>query len=253
MNPLFYETPLLLNARQHADMKLKSQISRKFAAKATAVPLTLMEFAQAHRFFPICFARDTGQPMAVMGVRDGENLFVGADGEWRNGAYVPAYIRRYPFILVETAADQVALAMQDDHDVLSDADGWALFEDGKPTERGMAALEFCRTYKAGVDATNEWVAALTKAGLLVERRAAFEANSGEHAQVRGFNVVDEEKLQNLDGALLAEWNQRGWLGPIFLHLASMNLWAELFSDDHHRAAVKVAAPPAAKTKTRKPN
>jgi hypothetical protein len=254
MNPLFYDNPLLLNARQHAGMKLKSQISRRFARSATAVPLTMVEFAQASRFFPICFARDTGQPMAVLGVRAGENLFIDANGEWKNGAYVPAYIRRYPFILVETAEDQVALAMEDDREVLDGDDGWALFEAGKPTERGMAALEFCRNYKAGIEATEEWLAALSKAGLLVERRAAFEANSGENAQVRGFNIVDEERLKSLDGATLADWNKRGWLAPIFAHLASMNLWAELFADDHHRAAAKAETPaPAPKGKGRKPN
>jgi hypothetical protein len=260
MNPLFYDNPLLLNARQHADVKLKSQIGRGFARKATAVPLTLVEFPQASRFFPICFARDTGQPMAVLGVRAGENLFIDADGEWKNGAYIPAYVRRYPFILVETAQDQVALAMEDDREVLADEDGWALFEDGKPTERGRAALEFCRTYKAGVEATEEWVAALSKSGLLVERRASFEANSGENAQVRGFNIVDEERLRKLDGATLADWNQRGWLAPIFAHLASMNIWAELFSDDHHRAAAAAKVetppappPPATKGKGKKPN
>lgn len=72
------------------------------------------EFEAASREYPIGFV-DEGEavyPAAVVGVRRGLNLFVGADGAWR-GAYIPAYLRCYPFLLAQTPPDTFPLCLDD--------------------------------------------------------------------------------------------------------------------------------------------
>lgn len=228
MTPLFYDKTFVLNANTHGALRLRSEVGFAFARHAVAVPLTLEEFPLAARSFPICFASRTGQPLAILGVKEGQNLFVDAAGAWKAGAYVPAYLRRYPFILVEAEADQVLLAMQDDAEVLDPAGGTALFEDGRPTAQALAAFEFCRSYLTGVRRTEAWIKALQDQDLLVERKADFQPNVGEPSTVRGFSIVDPDRLRALDGAVLGDWNRQDWLAPLFAHISSMALWPELF-------------------------
>ena len=79
------------------------------------VPLTVGEFPIAGIYYPIIFAGDRYQPLAVMGMRQGSNLFVGADGAFEVGAYIPAYIRRYPFVLAnDQAREQLVVCIDRD-------------------------------------------------------------------------------------------------------------------------------------------
>ena len=75
-----------------------------FAAGAQAVPLTVTEFPVAALSFPIIFAGDRRQPLAVMGVSGDANMFIQPNGYFEAGVYVPAYIRRYPFVLANDSA-----------------------------------------------------------------------------------------------------------------------------------------------------
>jgi hypothetical protein len=246
MKALFYDNPFVLNANEHGGLRLKDEIGCAFARDAVAVPLTLAEFSVASRFYPICFTGENRQPLAVLGVKEGQNLYVDETGAWRPGAYVPAYVRRYPFILAEASGDQVLLAMESDEDVLVAQAGRPLFEEGRPSAQALAALDFCRNYLAGVRATEAFVQALDAAGLLVERRAAFQPNEGEPSTVRGFRVVDPDKLRALDDAVLGEWNRRDWLAPLYAHLQSMSLWPDLFEQAARADEDKKSARPKAK-------
>lgn len=100
--PLFYERPRPLHLTEHANLGLRSPMTYAFAATTVAVPVLLGELLTASRDYPIVFGPgDPPVPVAFMGVNKGENVFVGKDGSWLSGAYIPAYIRRCPFLLVE--------------------------------------------------------------------------------------------------------------------------------------------------------
>lgn len=232
---LFYKDLRVLDARAHGGLRLKANIGASFAAAAAAVPLALNEFAPASRSFPICFAGETHEPLAVLGVHEGANLFVDERGGWRDEAYKPAYIRRYPFNLIETAPGSVALAIENDHTVIAEKDGWPLFNGDKPSSEALRAFEFCRRFHAALQATELWVRAIVEADLLVECQTAFEAPGGRRLKVDGFRVVDEAKLRKLDAARLLEWNSRGWLSPLFAHVHSSARWADLCALDLRRA------------------
>src|SRR5262245_49510004 len=74
-----------------------------------ALPLSFTEFSVACRDYPIAFlnAGDAGNfvPMVVLGLETQQNLFVTKDGVWETSAYVPAYVRRYPFCMTRVTVD----------------------------------------------------------------------------------------------------------------------------------------------------
>ena len=94
--PLFYRQPVILRFDQHRGKAIKPANGYGFSANTLAVPLMLGEFAHAGRHYPIVFAQnEQPAPVAMLGLREGQNLFLEPDGSWRNSAYVPAYLRRY--------------------------------------------------------------------------------------------------------------------------------------------------------------
>ncbi|MBV9523080.1 MAG: SapC family protein [Alphaproteobacteria bacterium] len=103
MMPLFYKNPRPLDPARHSAMSLKTEMNFGFARTTNSVPLNVVEFFTAARHFPIVFMTEPfPSALAVLGVRQDENLFVDERGQWQNDSYIPAYVRRYPFIFFES-------------------------------------------------------------------------------------------------------------------------------------------------------
>ena len=135
--PLFYEKPLPLDAKAHADWALKQNFGFGFTQGVNAVPINLIEMPQICHFYPIAFSPDgNATPVAILGLRDGENLFIHNDNTWEMATYIPAYIRRYPFIFSEIPGkDQLTLCIDDNQDVIDKGGEQKFFDaDGKPSE-----------------------------------------------------------------------------------------------------------------------
>ena len=112
--PLFYRELVPLSSKMHAGLALQQQADAPFAAKQHAVPLTLDEFVPASHFYPIVFSLDAPHlPFALMGLNDGINTALDSDGKVLGSAYIPAYIRRYPFLLarLKPGSEQFSLCM----------------------------------------------------------------------------------------------------------------------------------------------
>ena len=109
--PLFYSNPQPLDKEKHVKLGLDEDFTLSFAKHVNAVPVNLIEMPQVCHAFPIAFSPDgNATPVAILGLRDNENLFVEDDGKWADGVYIPSYIRRYPFIFSEMPdSDQLTL------------------------------------------------------------------------------------------------------------------------------------------------
>ncbi|MEM1316622.1 MAG: SapC family protein [Pseudomonadota bacterium] len=231
--PLFYARPEVLEARRHAGLRLKPHPGFAFASKANALPLNVAEFAKAAVDYPIVFAgTGTIAPLAVTGLRAGENLFVDASGDWAPGAYVPAYARRHPFILTrpKPEGDQVMLCMDMESARVgdeADADASPLFEDGAPSEHAKNALNFCLEFQRHATATEEIAKYMHEAGLLVPQSGKVELSDGEELRLTDFQIVDEKKLNEVPEDKLAEMRRLGILGAAYCQLVSMNNWPKL--------------------------
>ena len=226
--PLFYSDPHALTVERHGAKAIATDANYSFARKTNSVPVTAMEFTRVMRNYPIVFtAGDPVVPVAVLGLRGTRNQFVSDDGVWREGAYIPAYVRRYPFILVESPDKlQYSLCIDEAAAHFAD-DGQALFEDGEPAEICKKALEFCSAYQGQHSFSLEFTATLEKYSLLVENRAAVTMASGENLSLSGFLVIDEEKFMGLPDDVFLDWRQRGWIPLVYCHLLSMGNWQTL--------------------------
>lgn len=241
--PLFYTQPRPLDANTHRNSRLKDNAHFGFARKANSVPLNGVEFAIAQRHYPIVFT-GTGKPFpaAVMGLRVDENLFVGDDGRWIEGIYVPAYVRRYPFVFIEAPEDKLILAIDEGSGLMTSDGPHRLFDEaGKPTPLVNGALQFCGAYQANFKQTLEFIDSLLEHDLLVDNRANAVLAGGERLTLGGFKVIDEEKVKKLPAVVLKTWRDQGWLAWVYAHFFSLAGWNGLAALASKRpAAVEVA-------------
>lgn len=228
--PLFYKNPVPLDASRHGDLSLKKNFGLGFTKDINAVPINLIEMPQVCHTYPIAFSPDaSATPVAILGLRDNENLYLNHHNEWLADAYIPAYIRRYPFIFSEVPnGDQLTLCVDIDDQTIETGGEQTFFDaDGKPTTLAQNALEFCKSYHAAAKQTVEFSRALHDADLLVTRQAEISTPAGRKINFSGFRIIDEKKLSELPDATFMEWRKRGWLPFIYAHLFSGAQWQRL--------------------------
>lgn len=227
--PLFYQDLMPLNSRDHATWRSKPVDALKWLAKEHAIPLTAEEFIHAQRDYPIIFsAGDTPVPLALMGLNEGVNTFIDEDGKPIGEFYLPAYARRYPFLLARLTpeAEELSLCFDPTADIIGAFDeGEALFtDDGKPAGPVEAALQFCEQFEQAGARTQAFMEELKKHDLLMDGEVAItQGNNPDKPYVyRGFRMVNEEKLRALDAAVFQEWMGNGLLALLFAHLFSLD-------------------------------
>jgi hypothetical protein len=240
MTPLLYRQPRVLQPALHRGLAFATTGLYGFAAEANAVPLLAAEMTAIGRRLPIVFTGDA-QPQAVLGLRAQQNLCIDPAGRWLAGPHVPAYLRRYPFIFLEdTARHELTLCIDEAAAVPVGADAPALFDAAdQPTALTRSALAFCRDYQAHHLLTVEFGQAVAAAGLLVDKHADVVLHDGQRLSLKGFQVIDESRFNQLSAETLVMWRDKGWLAPVYAHLQSLENWATLI-DLARDAVVPVA-------------
>ena len=231
--PLFYHQLEPLSSSAHANLKTRPSDTAPFLAKAHAVPLTSDEFIIAQRFYPIVFSvGDAPVPLALMGLNEGVNIFVDEEGRLTRETYIPAYVRRYPFMLapLQPEAEELSLCFDPSSDVVGDfADGSPLFDDGKPTQTTNDILKFCEEFELSAQRTNAFMQELAGLDLLIDGEVSIQPSDTDTPFVyRGFKMVAEEKLRDMRGDTLRKINQNGILPLIVAHLFSLQLIRDIF-------------------------
>jgi hypothetical protein len=233
-NVLLYKNPEPLSLEAHAKLGLKN-IERPFSFVETThvVPLTVQEFGIAATTMPIIFAPDKKTPLAVLSARSGENLFVSADGNWEQDGYIPAFVRRYPFVFAaDQQGDNFVVCIDTQADMIGENPDLPLFDDGKPTDYTNNAMEFLQDFERQRRATEEFMEVLGSVDIMEEKTVTFTPNNpdgtpGEPVKVADYIGVSEEKLNALPAAKLLELKQKGALGAIYAHLVSLLHWQKL--------------------------
>lgn len=233
--PLFYNDLMPLNSRDHKGWKSKNFDDAKFIGATHAIPLTIDEFIDAQRHYPIVFtAGENPLPIALMGLNEGVNTFVDEDGQLDGAVYLPAYTRRYPFILAKLRpdTDEMSLCFDPTAGTVGEHDdGQPLFDDeGQPSEYTKGVLEFCERFEQSGQRTRAFMEELEKRGLLMDGEIAITQNDNPDKPFiyRGFRMVDEKKLPELSGDDLSELHKNGILALIHAHLFSLQLMRQIF-------------------------
>ena len=246
--PLFYQALEPLNVSQHGKMKVRQVLKMGQIGSAHAIPVTVDEFGLAQRHYPLVFSiGETPIPIALMGLNEGVNVFLDEDGRPRDqGVYIPAYIRRYPFMLARLRpdSDELSLCFDPTSEAVGDfKDGEALFDGDQPTDTTKAILQFCEQFEAAGQRTSAFVEELKASNLLMDGEVAIQPEGFEQPFIyRGFRMVDEDKLRELRGDELRKMNQNGMLALIFAHLFSLSQMREVFGRQMQQGKAPQQAP-----------
>lgn len=248
---LFYDNAVPVSADRHKKISVKTGANYKFAEKVNSVPLTAIEFGQASIEYPIVFTGNDKavMPCAILGATATRNLFVQEDGTW-GGKYVPAFVRRYPFVFAQDQSGKnLILHIDESFEGVNKNDrGERLFDaDGNQTQYLKNILAFLQDYQQRFHRTQIFCKRLIDLDLLRPMEAQFSLPSGQRQSLSGFQTVDREKLKAIGNEDLGKMMRTDELECIFLHLASLRHFgsiAERFSLDGDVLAVAPA--PAAK-------
>ena len=227
-----HKEPIALDTVLHRDLRLKNELNAiPRLAPFTSFTVSVSEFADAALSFPILFVRaapdalgkDTVAPVAVFGMKPGENLFVTADDKWDAG-YVPAMLRAYPFTMARIeGSDRWAIVFDNTWEGMSRTEGVPLFnEQGEATELLNGIHKFVQDLETDLERTRQACAALLEMKLLKPMRFDATLASGESLSVDGFMTVDEEALAKLPDAQIAQMYRNGLLGLLQIHMLSLN-------------------------------
>jgi hypothetical protein len=231
--PLFYKDLIPLNSRDHSTWKSRQTDKATWLINQHAVPLTAEEFPDASRHFPIIFsAGENSVPLALMGLNEGVNVYVNDEGSLIENVYIPAYVRRYPWLLakLQPAAEELSLCFDPTSDLVGEMDeGLVLFDGDQPSDVTKGLLQFVEQFEQAGQRTQGFVEELEKHKLLMDGEVAIQQEGNEQPFVyRGFRMVDEAKLREVRGDVLRTWNQNGILALIYAHLFSLQLIREVF-------------------------
>ncbi|GAA4643519.1 SapC family protein [Pontixanthobacter gangjinensis] len=250
--PLFYNDLMPLNSRDHATWKSRSMDSAEWLKGQHAIPLTVDEFVQSQRDFPIVFSSgDNPLPLALMGLNEGVNTFVDDKGKINEPVYLPAYVRRYPFMLAKLTQDgeDLSLCFDPTSGSVGEFDeGNALFDgEGKASEATQNILQFCEHFESAGQRTKVFIDELKKHELLMDGEISIsqQENPEKPFVYRGFQMINQEKLQDVRGDVLREWNKNGMIALIYAHIMSLDLMRTIFARQVSQGTAPTPSEPAA--------
>jgi len=233
--PMLYQDMVPISSQEHRNWRVRPLQSLAILSNVHALPLTVEEFPIAQRFFPIVFSSGADSvPLALMGLNEGANVFVDSEGNWREGVYLPAFMRRYPFLLARLSeqSEELSLCFDPTAGQLGDfEEGVRLFTDeGEPERPIKEMLGFCEQFEFAAQRTTAFMKDLEETGLLEEGELTIQHPSNEQPYIyRGFRMVNEQKLRDLRGDQLRKMSQNGMLTLLYAHLFSLSLTSEIFA------------------------
>jgi hypothetical protein len=237
-NPLFFTKIEVINATRHATAKLRNNITMGYARTTNSIPLTMADIPEAAKYYPLAFTKsDPIIPVAIVGLEQ-ENYLVGMDGVWKQDSYVPSYVRKYPFALMESPQQSEMALCIDEAALIFDAKikGTALYDNGNPTQFTHNALEFCLAHQEQHRHAREFCDVLKQKDMFSLQRSDVELASGRKIQLGGFQLINADKFKSLSQAEVFEWYKRGYLAPIYYIMQSLSNWRLLLDLANEREA-----------------
>jgi len=238
--------PVLLDREKHRHWRIDPTAGSAFAREATSVPVAAAEFADACKEYAVAFSRDANRqvvPVAMLGLRRAENLFVNAEGRW-TGRYVPASVRRYPFLFASLPGqNSVGVCIDGAFTEVDAPAGESLFdESGQDTPFLTRTIAFLTRYQQELKRTEQFCQRLDRAGVLNEMQARADLVDGRSFNIAGLLVVDEKKLMALPDAVALTLFRAGEMHLVSLHLASLSNLQTLVDGVAARPSAIIPAP-----------
>lgn len=247
-NVMFYKNPVPLSLDQHKNFGVTPvQKPFEFMSKSHFMPLTATEFGAAAASYPIIFAGDERAPLAVMGIRSEENLFVD-EGQFNPDYYMPSFARRYPFVLAaDQANDRYVVCVDQSADCVTQTMPERKFFEGDDTSAyTKEAFQFLQNFERDRQATTQMIEEFKKLDLFEPKDMHFQGQNadgtpGERQKIADYFAISEEKLRALPADTTKSLSDRGILAVAHAHLISLANWQRLVNMTLRRNAQQTAA------------
>jgi len=231
MNPMFYQKPIVLNEKEHKDWKIEAVEDYRFAKKTNSVYLMSAEFVLASKEYPVVFIRnnDVVTPIALLGLEQDNNSFVVPRGGW-DADYIPAYVRRYPFIpATKEGSDELMLCIDSGYKGLNSKKAkLALFDKaGKPDVITQQAINLLQSYNVENKTTAEFCKVINDLGLFEEAQVEGTTAKGNNVKLGGFLRINHKRFTELDAKTVKSLFDSGALELIYAHFQSLPNLAKL--------------------------
>ncbi|GGJ95300.1 SapC family protein [Pseudomonas matsuisoli] len=233
---LFYRDIKALNREEHKALRLQPVENSAFAAGMHLVPLAGLEFFQAVRHYPIVFIgeKEKPTPIALLGLEKGHNGYLDRAKQWQTNTYIPAFVRRYPFVLAADGESNFTVCFDAAYEGWGN-EGRALFEeDGRNTPFLDEMIGFLQNFTKEMERTQHFASKLVELNLLESRSLKLTHRGGAQFTLNDFQAVNEERFLALPDEQVLELNRLGFLGWIYAHLMSLGNANHLF--EHYLAS-----------------
>lgn len=223
-----YKNLEIINKITHKENSIKEIKDFSYAKNLMSAPITVAEFFEACKNYPIFFAKDKNDnwfASVMLGFKENTNIFVDEKGNWDKLHYVPAFVRRYPFVFIEQDnKEELLLALDKEYLSTNKKDeSRKLFDDkGENSEFLNNALTFLNQFQSDSIATKEFIKQLDIWELLEEKTATVITPNKEQFNIGGLYIVNEEKLKHLSKKKRNEINDKNAIPLITAHLISLS-------------------------------
>lgn len=216
----------ILSPSEHRDMKISTEVGESFGDDVQYAVTYSLEFRSIQGHYPIFFSKnENGEftPIALFGFEKNENLFL-EKNSW-DASYIPMMVQRQPFSIglqvSEDGQEKPIISVEKNSPRITNEKGERIFDkEGQPTEYLTRIINKLEALHHGYEHNKAFVEALVKNKLLEPFTLKIPLKNNSNNELVGFYTINEEKLLDLDGSVLADFNVNGYLQPIYMALAS---------------------------------
>lgn len=226
-----YRNLVILDKQKHKDLKISPLENLNFAKASPFIPILVNEASVVGSSFPIVFSADEVPSLIALVSLGSDSLAINGEGKWIT-PYVPSYLRKYPFSLAgaKENPEQKIVLIDEESSLFSKSKGKQLFKkEGEPSEVLSNAINFLNSYENQAKVTNDVVKIIAQSQILEDREISIGEGDEKQVLVKGFKVVDREKLNKLSDDILASWVRNGIISFIDAHLKSLQNIQTLFN------------------------
>lgn len=222
----------MLNNIDHQGLKVITKKSKELGDDVAGCLVYPTEFIDVHKEYPIYFQKDseTGefQAVALFGFQSNQNLFLDNSSSGWDAYYIPALIRREPFLIgfqpgkeVDEQTPKVMIDMESPR-ISKGQDGEPLFREGGGNSPLLEeTTKLLRLIHDGMVASKNMFAALSALELIEPFTLDIKFDDGTPLKVTNYYTINQEKLYSLDDQAVANLHRTGHLQLAYLVLASL--------------------------------
>ncbi len=219
-------TSQILNKEQHSDLTISPYANYSFSKEAYLIPISTDELLIAMKSLVVVFIQESTKdfvPAVILGTKEMQNLLLDEDGKWKEGSYIPATIRSYPFgIGVVSQDNQKYITVDSESEVLNGEGGFKLFDDeGNFSENGQNSLNFVKTVYGDIDKSMEFTSHIKSLGLLKPATLTIEKDD-KKSELENIFIIDENALNKLESRKLKKLATLGYMKYLYAHFLSLS-------------------------------